>query len=240
MKADVKLLELLRLLDPDIAILPECANEEILRAKSGLLMPESSMTWLGRYKHKGLAVLGLGEYTVQFAPNVDPRLEWVAPIEVSGPVDFRLLAVWASNHRAEVHHPDDPDCPQPAMALAVYRDWVAASPTVMAGDFNHNVFWDRPTSRRNHQRTLQACQSAGLVSAYHEWFRETQGFETRPTHYWRDRTADGPRFHIDYVFIPSAWTTRLRYVEVGAFDPWIMNWSDHVPVVVDIALPPAA
>ena len=45
----------------------------------------------------------------------------------------------------------------------------------------------------------------GLVSAYHAIRGEAHGPETVPTLYWRDRTKDGPTYHIDYVFLPVAW-----------------------------------
>jgi endonuclease/exonuclease/phosphatase family metal-dependent hydrolase len=100
-----------------------------------------------------------------------------------------------------------------------------------------NVLWNRPRSKRNPLRTLDACAEARLTSAYHHWFSEPQGGETRPTHYWRDRTADGPRYHIDYVFVLDEWTSRLSAVEVGGFSPWIQHkLSDHVPLRVDIDL----
>jgi exodeoxyribonuclease-3 len=53
-----------------------------------------------------------------------------------------------------------------------------------------------------------------------------------PTLYWRDRTKDGPTYHIDYVFLPSSRIERAR-VEIGSFEAWC-GLSDHVPVVVDL------
>jgi endonuclease/exonuclease/phosphatase family metal-dependent hydrolase len=71
----------------------------------------------------------------------------------------------------------------------------------------------------------------GLVSTYHEHFGEPQGGETRHTLYMF-RHQDKP-YHIDYIFIPKEWASRLKTVEVGAFETW-SKLSDHCPVAVDV------
>src|SRR4051812_7895168 len=50
-------------LRPDIAIIPECATEDVLRRKGGLLLPDFSMAWVGTNPNKGLGVFGFGEYS---------------------------------------------------------------------------------------------------------------------------------------------------------------------------------
>ena len=55
-----------------------------------------------------------------------------------------------------------------------------------------------------------------------------------PTLYWRDRTKDGPTYHIDYVFLPTPWIGRAK-VDIGSFEAWCgAGFSDHVPVIVDV------
>ncbi|MEM7198351.1 MAG: endonuclease/exonuclease/phosphatase family protein, partial [Pseudomonadota bacterium] len=71
---------------------------------------------------------------------------------------------------------------------------------------------------------------------YHHFHKRPQGNEPHPTLYWRDRTQDGPTYHIDYVFIPKHWRKDLRNVHIGEFGPWCgAKLSDHTPVSVDIA-----
>jgi endonuclease/exonuclease/phosphatase family metal-dependent hydrolase len=120
-------------------------------------------------------------------------------------------------------------------AVEVYRDLIVSQPTVVAGDFNSNTIWDykRPLTQ-NHSGLVQQLTSLGLVSAYHHFFGEVQGAESRPTLYLR-RDPRKP-YHIDYCFIPQAWSTRLRSVEVGTDEPWA-RYSDHRPLVVDIDVP---
>ena len=66
---------------------------------------------------------------------------------------------------------------------------------------------------------------------------EAQGGETAPTIYWRDRKRDGPTYHLDYIFLPASWVEGVREMTVGSFDDWCgSGLSDHVPVVVEVAV----
>jgi exodeoxyribonuclease III len=76
-----------------------------------------------------------------------------------------------------------------------------------------------------------------LGFAYHELHGEPQGSESVPTLYWRDRKKDGPTYHIDYVFLPSRLLARVRELTVGTYEDWCgIGLSDHVPILVDVAL----
>jgi exonuclease III len=78
---------------------------------------------------------------------------------------------------------------------------------------------------------VKILDERGLVSTYHEHFGEPQGGESRQTMYLF-RHADRP-YHIDYIFIPRAWTPRLQTVEVGGYEQW-SKLSDHCPVIVSL------
>jgi len=73
----------------------------------------------------------------------------------------------------------------------------------------------------------------GLLSAYHAFHEIDSGKETEPTLYWRNRKKDGPKYHIDYCFVPKTWTGRLQNVAVGSFDT-LIKLSDHMPLIVDL------
>lgn len=155
------------------------------------------------------------------------------PVSVDGPTAFVILGVWAHDRRATEFHPLEPKTSQPQQALALYRDLFAGLPLVVAGDFNNNVQWDRPGRAANWVTTSERLADAGLVSAYHEFFGEPFGSESRPTLYWRDRKVDGPRYHIDFCFVPKSW--QINAVRVGGFDEGVsLGLSDHVPLVVDL------
>ena len=95
------------------------------------------------------------------------------------------------------------------------------------------MIWDKPGWRNNHATKVEIMAGMGLVSAYHATRGEPHGKEQEPTLYWRDRTRDGPTYHIDYVFLPGSWAAKSR-VNIGAFEDWCgAGLSDHVPVTVD-------
>ena len=136
------------------------------------------MRWIGSYKHKGLAVFTFGEYRITGSTPVEPVLEWVMALQVQGPISFDLIAVWAMNQRASNITAFPQSNPQPAAALDAY--WSdQSSGTIIAGDFNNNVRWDKPgTPDTNHAKTLAAAKRAGLTSAYHYAHQENK--EKRP------------------------------------------------------------
>ena len=119
-------------------------------------------------------------------------------------------------------------------ALSAYQGFIKESPTVIVGDFNDNVKWDRPTRLIKHRTNVSELTALGLRSAYHHGRGVEQGAEPEPTIYWRDRKSDGPSYHIDYCFVPEIWTKSVS-VEVGRFDDWV-HLSDHVPLIVEVDL----
>jgi endonuclease/exonuclease/phosphatase family metal-dependent hydrolase len=125
--------------------------------------------------------------------------------------------------------------PGPALlALDRFADFLSERAAIMAGDLNNHVRWDRPGKASNHAGAVAVSAALGLVSAYHEFFGLEQGAERHPTLYWRDRARSGPRFHIDYVFVPKTAAALLRRVAIGSYAKWIgTGLSDHAPVIVD-------
>ena len=221
-----KKIDALTSIQPDLAIVPEC--EESLPVPAG-----ASFTWVGRNRNKGLGVLGFGGYEVDLHPTFDPRIQWIAPVSVRGESDFLVLAVWSHYDRATEFHPLEPKTAQPQQALVVYRHLFEDLPLVMAGDFNSNVQWDKPGRQSNWAVTTEKLHAVGLVSAYHDLADVPFGAEPDPTLYWRDRTIDGPTYHIDFCFVPRTWT--IDDVAVGSFAEWVGNGlSDHVPITVDV------
>ena len=195
--------------EPDVAVVAECAAEDILRAKAGLLLGGASVAWVGSNAQKGLAIFGFGAYAVHLDERFDQRLRWIAPVRVEGPVSFNLLGVWALHRSVKETHPSEPRFAPVHQAVDVYADLLQERPTVVAGDFNHHVIWDKPGSPRNHAASVALLERAGLTSAYHRFHGCEQGAERHPTLYWRDRTVDGPAYHIDYCFVPESWASGL-------------------------------
>jgi exodeoxyribonuclease III len=221
-------------LAPDIAIIPECANIEIMREKAPNFLPSSSI-WIGDNQHKGLGVFTFGAYRGERSDIFKSDFPHIGPVRVSGPRRFNLLAVWACHAHAKSYKARQ----GPLMrAMDTYRAFIQDGPTVVAGDFNDNVLWDKPEKLNNHGMNVGALTSFGLRSAYHQSRGVSQGQEPEPTIYWRSRKVDGPRYHIDYCFVPDYWFDEGLSVEVGHFREWVgVGLSDHVPLVVDVNPP---
>lgn len=225
--------EALLALRPDIAVIAECAEPARLRQRSGAEWIEADPVWVGDRPNKGLGVFCFNGWRATLDAAHSPRLRHIAPVRIDGPARLNLLAVWAQNFSGGVTRKGQ--IGPLRRALRRYDAFLRAAPSIVAGDFNNNRFWDKPGWRNNHMPAVAALARLGLVSVYHARTGEAQGEESAPTHYWRDRRKDGPTYHIDYVFAPEAWLDRTRGFEVGAFEEWCGNGlSDHAPLVLDV------
>jgi exodeoxyribonuclease-3 len=220
-------------LRPDIAVVCECAAPDRFRARGNATWLEGNPVWVGQNPNKGLAVFAFNGYAVHLAEPYYPTLRYIAPVHISGPTEVNLLAVWAQNASGGITRKLQPGPLR--RALTKYRGFLSERPAVVAGDLNSNVIWDKPGWRSNHMTKVGLLERLGLVSAYHAIRAEVHGQETVPTLYWRNRTKDGPTYHIDYVFVPDRWIDRVTHLSVGTFEDWCgAGLSDHVPIVVDI------
>jgi exodeoxyribonuclease III len=219
-------------LRPDVAIISECAAPTD-RAEFAELGISGDPVWIGDNPHKGLAVFAFNAYAVELGRPYHPTLRHVAPVHITGPVACNLLAVWAQNGSGGItrKHQLGPL----RRALGKYRDFLTEKASIVAGDFNNNVVWHRPGWRINHASAVAALEKLGLTSAYHALSGERQGKESVPTLYWRDRKKAGPSYHIDYIFVPIHWLTRVRELSVGTFEDWCgSGLSDHVPMLLEL------
>ena len=87
-------------LRPDVAVISECAESVRLQSLSRTRWIESDPVWIGRSATKGLAVFCFNGYRARLSDQYTPSLRHVAPIEITGPAAFNLLAVWAQNASA--------------------------------------------------------------------------------------------------------------------------------------------
>ena len=78
------------------------------------------------------------------------------PLQVTGAQSFLLFAVWAQKD------PAYPYVRAVIRAVELYRDLIAAQPTVMLGDFNSNSFWDRTGEEaRDHSYLVRLLAELG-------------------------------------------------------------------------------
>jgi hypothetical protein len=216
---------------PDVAVLSECADLETLRAKAPGFEP-SDACWVGHNRNKGLAVFAFGDYRLRRYGRGDPSITHAIPVRVRSVATFNLLAVWA--HHGKTFYDFGMAGPT-QRAVRRYKRFLSEGPSIVVGDLNNHVRWDRPRKVNNHANLVGQLEALGLVSAYHQFHAVPQGGELHPTLYWRDRTRDGPTYHIDYGFVPRASSHLLRSVTIGTFDEWIASgFSDHVPLTIDL------
>lgn len=209
---------LLDALRPDIAVIQECGRPET---------ESDSCVWFGDNPRQGIAICATPPYRVHAMPPRKGIPKFVFAVSITGPTDFNLLAVWAKGNQ------DYPYIEGVVKAAGIYRDLILSAPTVLIGDLNSSAIWDSKHPRDlNHSAFVALVKSLGLVSAYHAFCGEDHGREKTPTYYfqWKKQRP----FHIDYCFIPEAWASNLRRVEIGGFDEWKQH-SDHRPLLVEIA-----
>ena len=230
-------IDALMALRPDLAVIPEAGAPERLVDRNPALA-EASLVWVGRNPNKGLLVAGFGATRLDFnRRRHDGSLHWMAPVAahglpgLNGPL--HLLGVWAQNASEGNWRKNNPGYVQ--QALQRYRRFLRSAPSVVAGDFNNHVLWDRPGWQMNHANEVRSLARLGLVSAYHVSRGVEVGNEPEPTFYWRSRTIHTPTYHIDYVYMPQEWTKRPFKLDVGRYEDWIgSGLSDHVPLVLEI------
>jgi exonuclease III len=214
-----KKLPFLMAFEPDIAVVQECAEVSISSLKD--FFP--SAIWVGENPRKGMGIFTRGHWKGSIIEKCTQR--WIVPVQISGPMDFLLIAVWTQRvgNRHESNY-----IGQLYQALSEHPEWFGKQPVVVCGDWNSNSIWDSQR-RNNHSTVVTLLERCGLVSAYHKHFGEAQGKETQSTHYFWHKRERG--FHIDHMFVPENWT--IQSVTLGDFDTWATR-SDHVPVIADL------
>lgn len=226
-------LDVLRSLEPDVAVVPECEAE--LTTKHA----DEHMVWSGGVG-KGLAVLGFNGHVPRKVRTIGRLEVRTMPVEVDEPGGgtFNMLAVWASNSWNELREREGERPIGPVRhALANHQRWLRTRPLVVAGDFNHNAVWDKALRPDSHSYAVADLATLGLTSAYHRDRGCQQGEEEEPTFYM---SRDPERHHhLDYCFVSEHWS--VDSVVVHPHRPFCAltadgGVSDHAPLVVELAI----
>ena len=208
-------------LKPDIAAIQEAEPIKDISSLSG----KPATYWHRNTLRPLRKSIGMVSYTsIKLAPiDIMPGVRRYEAQQ--GSQVFHVLAVWtsvATRPRMDYHQLHDALSTPDAAALIRQR------PTVVLGDFNLDP------SSKGWKALMELTESLKLVSAYHRFFKEDFGEETRHTHFHHGKEDN--TFHIDYCFVPEEWTPRIDRVEVGSYADW-GRVSDHAPLIVDLKFP---
>ena len=211
---------------PDLLIIPECENEE--RLKFGKLTPSpTDFFWYGENPHKGIGIFSYSDYQFTLLDKFNPKFRYVIPLQVTGPSNFLLLAIWAMPNK---ENRKQRYIGQVWSALQYYQALLTQD-TIIMGDFNGNQIWDKNAYTGNFSQTMDFLEKRNFTSLYHEQTKEAYGQETQPTFYLYKK-QDKP-YHLDYCVLKKGMIQNGYTLKVGSFEKW-MTWSDHVPLVIDI------
>ncbi|MDQ2666189.1 MAG: endonuclease/exonuclease/phosphatase family protein [Gemmatimonadota bacterium] len=105
-------------LQPDIAVLQECAQPGVRPARG-------QCAWFGATPSHGVGVVARRPFRVAAAP-LDARLDHSAfPAVVTGPTRVHVLAIWAQPRPTYVR--------VMLQALEIYSDFLQAAPSIVVG-----------------------------------------------------------------------------------------------------------
>ena len=152
-------------LSPTIAILPESAHPD--RTRQALeAIGATAVKWIGAKPTKGLSAVAFAGWQLRIDDSYDPGYQWVMPLHLGGPREIRVLAVWDRNHRGGGHETARKlgAC---RASMAHYEEFLSrdADLTLISGDFNNSVFWDKPKGRTKFGDFMDQMESRGFVSA---------------------------------------------------------------------------
>ena len=208
---------ILEIFAPDISVVQEIAKPPT---------ESDQCLWFGDNPRQGIAITASNDYRLKRLPTARNVPKYIFPVRITGPTNFTLLAAWTKAGQKY------PYVEAAVQATKRYRSLIEAGPTVLIGDLNSNANWDKAHPKgRNHSALVALLTKLGLVSAYHAYFNEAYGAESRPTYYflWKKSRS----YHMDYCFVPEGWVKQIKTVEVGPYEGW-ERFSDHRPLFVEV------
>lgn len=208
---------------PDIAIVQEC--EDPSRSASDEYKKwAGNHLWVGDDKNRGLGVFAKPHISIEPAELQSNGLKTFLPCKIQQSI--LLVGVWT--RKTESY--DYRFIGQLWKYLHLHKVALEANTSIIMGDLNSNVIWDRRHSLAKHSDVVRELANIGLESAYHRVRSVPQGKEPDPT-FFLQRNLKKP-YHIDYAFIPAAWLESC-IVEIGDSTHWL-KYSDHMPLRVKV------
>ena len=209
----------------DIHIIQECENPvETNHVKYKEWA--ANHLWIGDTKNKGIGIFAdknVELLKLNWSDHYeDKKVKHFLPCNVNK--DFDLLAVWTHSNNSPTYG----YIGQLWKYLQVHKSKLKKS--LILGDFNSNVFWDKPRRCWNHSDVVRELKEIGIESLYHQYWNEKQGKESRPTLYLQ-KNLEKP-YHIDYIFGSKDFQCGLKKMEVGTVNKWL-KISDHMPIICE-------
>jgi exonuclease III len=223
-----KKIKILDELNPDIAIIQECENEEVLKRKKTNLSYDKFI-WYGKNKNKGLGVMAFNGFDIELMDH-NEGFEYILPIRVhKDRTEFILLAVWTQLVNKNIY---DSYVVQATRAFIFYNNLLKKENVLIIGDFNSNAIWDNGAPKEyNHSQMVVTLAKKNFVSVYHTKYKEDHGKEKIPTLYFT-RNKNKP-YHVDYFFIKESLLGSVKKFSIGNYEKYI-NLSDHMPLLLEI------
>lgn len=201
-------------IEADVYILPELANQSLVRLPAGY-----QMKWMGEFDFKGLGVIWKSDMKVEFPNWFNPKHEYFLPIIIDG---ILIIAAWPT--KTERNKPKS--YPQIAMeAIYEYAPYFKQYPVIISGDMNCYKGQSGETKQFCIESIVDFLSSHGFVSVYHHQTGEALGKESTATYYHQFK--ESLPFFLDYTF-----------ANMPVKDYRIMEWdaevSDHVAQYFEI------
>lgn len=218
-----KKFDALQYFQADISIMQECENPAKSKDATYRAWANNSL-WVGDNPHKGLGIFASPTIKLEKLDWKPLGLKYFIPCRVNN--EFNLVGTWCYGGSLLQ---DYRYIGQLWKYLQLHKKKLGKA--IIAGDFNSNVFWDKPRRNWNHSDVVRELNTLGMKSMYHTFYKEDQGKETLPTFIFQKNVAKP--YHIDYIFASQEIIQNVKTVSVGQPEPWL-KMSDHMPVFCEI------
>lgn len=219
----------IRGLGADAAVLSEVPSDP---PPDSLLESAPSWHWTAdEVPSHGLALAGFTSDLEPYSCGTPSGVLSVAADHVSG---LGLLGLCARK-------PNGTYAAEVVTSIRAHRDWLTSKPCVVAGDFNLIPGGDDDMRTGSCRAVFDELEAMGYVSAYHQTTGEPYGEETGASYFHYRHRDKG--FLIDHCFVHRDLVPMITSFELGDYDTWVARTdagaghSDHVPLILDLALP---
>jgi len=185
----------------DIIVVQECENPAAIKdteyrewAKKFLWVGENSNKGLGIFARDNVKIDLLDWDTmINYGRSDNRNLKYFIACTINN--EFTLLGAWC-------HGANSPTFGYVGQLWQyLQKHKTKLKKTIIAGDFNSNVTWDRWDRWWNHSDVVRELGELNIENVYLHYFKEEAGKESRPTFYLH-RNREKP-YHIDYIFASS-------------------------------------